>query len=70
MKVFRRKSHTIFRGLSMLESDEVSDITGCPKPCHYKNYKIFGEHIVKSEHNKFTLWAVSGRTRVETEELI
>ena len=70
MKVFRRKSHTIFRELSMLESAEVTEITGCLKPCHYKKYKILGEHIVKSEHYKFSLWAVSGRTRVETEELI
>ena len=70
MKLFCRRRNNILGYLSMSESDEVSDITGCLKPCHYKKYNILGEHIVKSEHYKFSLWAVSGRTRVETEELI
>ena len=43
------------------------------KPCKYKRYKFLGDKNpsgFKSEHFIFSLWAVSGKTKVETEELI
>ena len=62
----------IFENLAIAESKEISDITGCLKPCHYKKY-ILGEPSpsnFKSEHYIFSMWAVSSKTKVETEELI
>ena len=64
-----RERHEIFQELSMLESEQISDLTGCLKPCHYKKYILLGEQIFKSPNYQFDLWAVSSNTRVETEEL-
>ena len=67
-----RKYNLIFENLAIAESKEISDITGCLKPCHYKKY-ILGEPSpsnFKSEHYIFSMWAVSSKTKVETEELI
>ena len=52
---------------------EISEIAGCRKPCKYKKYSFLGEpypSAFKSEHYIFSLWAVSNKTKVETEELI
>ena len=68
--VLCRQRHQIFEELSMSESEDINENTGCPKPCHYKKYNFLGGNIVKSEHYMFTLLTVSSRTRVETEELI
>ena len=67
-----RKYNLIFENLAIAESKEISDVTGCLKPCHYKKY-ILGEpspSSFKSEHYIFSMWAVSSKTKVETEELI
>ena len=43
------------------------------KPCHFKKYNFLGEASpasFKSEHYIFSMWAVSSKTKVETEELI
>ena len=67
-----RKYNSIFENLAIAESKEISDITGCLKPCHYKKY-ILGEPSpsnFKSKHYIFSMWAVSSKTKVETEELI
>ena len=63
----------IFAQLEVAESEEIFQITGCRKPCKYKKYSFLGEpypSAFKSEHFIFSLWAVSNRTKVETEELI
>ena len=68
-----REYDVIFKQLAVLESEEISSVTGCLKPCHYKKYILHGERSAtsfKSEHYIFSLWAVSSKTRVETEELI
>ena len=68
-----REYDSIFKQLAVLESEEISSVTGCLKPCHYKKYILLGERSstsFKSEHYIFSLWAVSSKTRVETEELI
>ena len=54
----------------MSESEQISDLTGCLKPCHYKKYILLAEQMVKWKHFQFSLWALSSNTRVETEELI
>ena len=49
------------------------EITGCRKPCKYKRYNFLGDKnpsAFKSEHFIFSLWAVSSKTKIETEELI
>ena len=69
---FCRERSRIFQELGISQSQEISLITGCLKPCHYKKYVFLAEHNVKSKQCKyeFFLWAASSRTRVETEELI
>ena len=70
-----RERDRIFQELGISESQEISLITGCLKPCHYKKYVFLAEHKssqVKAKQFKyeFLLWAASSGTRVETEELI
>ena len=65
-----REREKIFLELSMSESEQISNITGCLEPCHYKKYILLAEQVIKSKRFKFSLWALSTNTRVETEELI
>ena len=68
-----REYDSIFKQLAVLESEEISSVTGCLKPCHYKKYILIGERSAtsfKSDDYIFSLWAVSSKTRVETEVLI
>ena len=65
-----RERNKIFQELGISQPQEISLITGCLKPCHYKKYNFLAEHNYKSKQYEFLLWAVSSRTRVETEELI
>ena len=68
-----REYESIFNELEQAESDEISRITGCRKPCRYRRYSFLGEpspSAFESEHYIFALWAVSNKTKVETEELI
>ena len=68
-----REYDLIFGNLGIAESEEVTNVTGCLKPCHFKKYIFLGEpgpSSFKSDHYIFSLWAVSSKTRVETEELI
>ena len=63
----------IFGNLGIAESEEVTNVTGCLKPCHFKKYIFLGDpspSSFKSEHYVFSLWAVSSKTKVEKEELI
>ena len=78
--LFKVASSTLFRAydlifgnLEIAESEEVTNVTGCLKPCHFKKYIFLGDpspSSFKSEHYVFSLWAVSSKTKVETEELI
>ena len=65
-----RERSRIFQELGISQSQEISLITGCLKPCYYKKYNFLAEHNVKRDQYEFFLWAASSRTRVETEELI
>ena len=68
-----REYDLIFGNLGIAESEEVTNVTGCLKPCHFKKYILLGDpspSSFKSEHYIFSLWAVSSKTKVEKEELI
>ena len=68
-----REYESIFNELDQAESDEIRQITGCRKPCKYKRYSFLGDPFpsaFESEHPFFALWAVSNKTKVETEELV
>ena len=65
-----RKYNLIFENLAIAESKEIIDVSGCLKPCHYKKYILGEPSSFKSEHYIFSMWAVSSKTKVETEELI
>ena len=60
--------------LSSMESSKIKKLTGCIKPCRYKKYSFIGERdpssFTKSEYLFFSLWAVSEKTEVKTEQLI
>ena len=63
----------IFGNLGIAKSEEVTNVTGCLKPCHFKKYIFLGDpspSSFKSEHYIFSLWAVPSKTKVEKEELI
>ena len=61
----------------MMESDEIVSLTGCLKPCEYKEYKIINSNIktasaltaVPDKEIFFGLWAVSKYTEYEEEVL-
>ena len=64
---------SIFANLEFTESEGIFQNTGCRTPCKYKKYSFLGEpypSAFESDHYIFLLWAVSYKTRVETEELI
>ena len=55
------------------ESEEISRLSGCRKPCFYKKYSFMGDKYISSfvtDHFFFSLWAVFNSTLVETKELI
>ena len=61
----------------MMESDEIVSLTGCLKPCEYKEYKIINSNPktatalthVPDKEISFGLWAVSKYTEYEDEVL-
>ena len=68
-----REYDLIFDELANSESDDIRQIAGCRKPCKYRTYRFLGEPLPSpfpSEHFIFSLWAVSNKTKVKTEELI
>ena len=60
--------------LSSVESSKIRELTGCIKPCRYQKYSFIGERdpsrFTGTEYLFFSLWAVSEKTQVNTEELI
>ena len=59
-----REREKIFLELSMSESEQISNITGCLEPCHYKKYILLAEQVIKSKRFKFSPWALSTNTRL------
>ena len=60
--------------LAGVESSKIKEVTGCVKPCRYNKYTFIGERdpswFTQSEFLFFSLWAVSEKTQVQTEQLI
>ena len=54
---------------------EIQNLTGCRKPCHYKEYKLV-DKLQKFSAPYYdgdcpiAIWVISPDTQVETEELI
>ena len=53
--------------------EKITALTGCLKPCQYRNYHFVGgkEQVsLEAESFAFSLWAVSKKTTIKTEQLI
>ena len=54
--------------------EDITKLTGCQKPCQYRMYEFVGAEepmaSPKAEYFAFSLWAVSKKTTVRTEQLI
>ena len=56
-----------------MEEKQISQLTGCSKPCFYKKYTFAGDRVYEDneiEDFNFSLWTVSNDTVFETEHLI
>ena len=72
-KVIFRKYEKIFHDIVVAENNEIRKLTGCRKPCTYRQYTFTGERTpttFRPEVFSFSLWAFSNRTLVKTEQLI
>ena len=60
--------------LDGVESSKIKELTGCVKPCRYKKYSFIGDRnpstFFEPESFFVSLWAVSEKTQVKTEQLI
>ena len=57
----------------MADLEDITKLTGCMKPCQYKMYQFVGVGEPVSafpEYHAFSLWAVSKKTTLKTEQLI
>ena len=64
--MFCREYYSLFEKLAITKSEEITNVSGCLKPCHYKKYNFLGEpspSSFKSEHYIFSLWAVSSKPK-------
>ena len=53
--------------------EDIKNITGCMKPCHYRKYTFIGDKQItmfQSDHFIFALYARVRYVRVEAEQLI
>ena len=51
----------------------IEKLTGCMKPCYYKQYRVIGEKTSTSFPSNFftvSFWAMSNDTKVEKELLV
>ena len=46
---------------------EIVNRTGCPKPCHYKEYKLFGKEQTNSDESPFIYFKTKGEVVIEKE---
>ena len=63
----------IFEELRTADLEEITALTGCLKPCQYRKYHFVGEKertSLEYEEFPFSLWAVSKKTTIKTEQLI
>ena len=70
---FCRDRAEMFDKLRTADLEEIASLTGCLKPCQYRKYHfVKGKERVglKFEDFAFSLWAVSKKTTIKTEQLI
>ena len=67
-----RKREEIYEALRVTGLEDITKMTGCRKPCSYLKYQFLRREpsILQSEHYAFSLWAVSNKTTIRTEQLI
>jgi hypothetical protein len=59
--------------IGLFELLKIKEVTGCMKPCFYRQYSVIGEKTptsVKSDFFTVSFWAVSNDTKVERELLV
>ena len=63
----------MYRQIGMSELVKIEKLTGCMKPCYYKQYRVIGEKTSTSFPSNFftvSFWAMSNDTKVEKELLV
>ena len=68
-----RARERLFNRIRVADLEDITKLTGCMKPCQYRMYQFVGagEPVsLESEHFAFSLWAVSKKTTIKTEQLI
>jgi hypothetical protein len=59
--------------IGLFELLKIKELTGCTKPCSYRQYSVIGEKTstsVKSDFFTVSFWAVSNDTKVDRELLV
>ena len=66
-----RQFERIYRALGNANSDKIVQLTGCKKPCHYKEYKfVESGPKVLPKPSVLAFWAASQTTQIEEEVLL
>ena len=63
----------LFEDLRTADLEDITALTGCLKPCQYRKYHFVGgkERVsLDADGFVFSLWAVSKKTTIKTEQLI
>ena len=62
----------MFSQIRVADLEDITNLTGCMKPCSYQMYQFVGQEkvILESEYFSFSLWAISKKTTVKTEQLV
>ena len=63
----------MYRQIEISELFKIQKLTGCMKPCFYKQYSVIGEKTSTSFTSDFftvSFWALSNDTKVEKELLV
>ena len=62
----------MFEKIRVADLEDITKMTGCMKPCSYRAYQFIRQErvILQSEYFAFSLWAVSKKTTIKTEQLI
>ena len=72
MLIFREREKRYSR-IRVADLEDITQLTGCIKPCQYKKYQFVGtgeKMPQESKYYAFALWGVSKKTTVRTEQLI
>ena len=70
---FYRDRAKLFEELRTADLEDITALTGCLKPCQYRKYHFVGgkeRASLDADEFVFSLWAVSKKTTIRTEQLI